>query len=91
MHKHGKKDQNHNAISDACRDIGATIIDTSALGGGAPDFIAGYRGTNYLFEVKRDRKAKLTDQQQKKHTAWNGAMYVVTEPHEAVTILLYNK
>jgi hypothetical protein len=88
MHKHGKKDTNHNAIAQSCRDIGATVLDMSSLGDGAPDFCAGYRGRNCLFEVKRDRKAKLTQDQRDFHLLWNGKIHTVTTGDEATDILL---
>lgn len=45
-------DLNQSEIVGALKDVGASIIDTSGVGNGFPDLIVGFRGANYLLEVK---------------------------------------
>lgn len=88
MHKHGKKDSNHNECMKAAKDIGASVFDTSSMGDGFPDFIAGFRKKNFLFEVKKP-KAKLTDNEYEFYRSWNGQYNIVTTPEEVRNKLLY--
>jgi hypothetical protein len=88
MHKHGKKDSNHNECMKAASEIGASVFDTSSMGDGFPDFVAGFRNKNFLFEVKRP-KAKPTDAEYKFYRNWNGQYNIVSVPGEVRKILLY--
>jgi hypothetical protein len=88
MKKYGKKDLNQNDIAKACAGIGCSILDTSSIGGGAMDFIAGRCGKNFLFEVKSSEKSKLTSPQIKLHQSWNGKIYVVWNAIQAMNIIL---
>jgi len=55
-----RTDGNQSDLIKELRKIGADVADTSRLGGGFPDLVVGYRGTNYLIEVK-DPKQKPSD------------------------------
>ncbi len=69
-------DANHREIVAALRLAGATVQDLSAVGCGCPDLLAGYRGQNFLLEVKDGEKApsmrKLTDAQAGFILLWRG-------------------
>ena len=48
-----RRDANHAAIVAALRQVGATVLDTSAIGvAGAPDAVIGFRGVAYFIEIK---------------------------------------
>lgn len=88
MRRRPRKDNNHDAIVHALRDIGCTVTSLAALGGGCPDLLVGYRGRNLLFEVKNgaappsDRK--LTDPEIRWHGIWRGQVAVVYSPEDAL-------
>ena len=76
MRKHARRDDNHRAIVDALRAVGASVLDAADLGGGAPDLVVGFRGHTYLLEAKDGRKPpsarNLTLAEAAFHRAWRG-------------------
>lgn len=75
-------DGNQAEIVELLREIpGCTVAVTSAVGNGFPDIVVGYRGFNFLFEIKDPTKPKsdqeLTDDQQRFHAAWKGQVHRV--------------
>ena len=70
-------DRNHPAIVQALRDVGASVIDTSDIGHGFPDLVVGFRGQNYLLEVKNLETAYgrkgLNPNQQRWSSEWAGS------------------
>lgn len=56
MRRAAKLDANHSKIVAALRQVGATVLDLSAVGGGCPDLLVGYRGHDLLMEVKDGEK-----------------------------------
>lgn len=87
-----KVDKNQSDIVKACRGIGAIVHSLAAVGKGMPDLLVGYRGKNFLFEIKDGEaepgKQKLTPDQVKWHSAWKGRVYVVKSVNEAIEILI---
>lgn len=81
-----RTDANQAAIVAALRDAGATVFCTNNVGDGFPDLVVGYRGRNYLLEVKSDR-GRLTPSQEKLHTTWQGTIQVVKTPQEALNVI----
>lgn len=88
MRRAAKVDGNHAAIVAAIRRTGASVQSLAAVGGGVPDLLVGYLGTNLLLEVKDGAKApskrRLTPDQVAWHSDWRGKVYVVTSPDEAL-------
>lgn len=87
-----RTDVNQSKIVSNLIAIGATVTDLSAVGGGCPDLLVGYRGVNYLFEIKRPKLkgqtgGKLNELQIKFHALWRGKAYVITTFKEAFEIL----
>lgn len=91
MRKAAKVDANHKAIMQVMRSIGASVQSLAATGKGCPDLLVGYKGINYLMEVKDGDKVlsaqKLTIDQQHWHSAWRGRVHVVKSEDEALKIL----
>jgi len=88
-----KVDANQPEIVAALRKAGCTVEHLHAVGAGCPDLLVGYRGHNYLVEVKDGAKPpsarKLTPDQVKWHGSWRGSVTVacnVSEAFEAVGI-----
>lgn len=86
-----KIDANQPEIVAALRDAGATVTPTHAAGAGFPDLAVGFRGQNYLIEVKDGAKPpsarKLTEDQEKWHSTWTGQVAVVKDIAEALAVL----
>lgn len=55
---------------------GVSVAITSDLGDGFPDIVVGYRGRNFMFEIKDPEqdlnKRKLNTKQLMFHKAWDG-------------------
>lgn len=72
MRRAAKVDSNHSEIVSEFRRLGASVIDLSRVGQGCPDLCVGIAKQTALVEVKRDAKAKFTDDQKDFMTYWNG-------------------
>jgi len=75
-------DKNQATLVKQLRDGGRTVITLQSVGNGCPDLLVGYKGVNYLLEVKDGSKPpskrKLTPDQISFRRDWNGKMSVVT-------------
>lgn len=84
-------DANQSSIVRALREIGASVQSLADLGKGVPDIAVGYRGKNFLFEIKDWKqppsKRKLTPDEKKWHETWNGQVHVVETFDEALKII----
>ena len=73
------------------RAIGATVQSLADLGKGVPDLLVGWRGKNWLMEVKDWKqppsKRRLTPDEKKWHQSWNGQVHVVETFDEALKII----
>ena len=76
-----RKDTNQSEIERAFRKMGCSFWDTSALGGGFPDGVAGLGGISLPIEIKDGSKVpskrKLTPAQIEFRDNWKGGMRVV--------------
>lgn len=86
-----KVDANQPEIVDALRSAGATVKPCHAVGEGFPDLAVGYRGVNYLIEVKDGSKPpsarKLTGPQESWHATWAGQVVIVKNVDEALAAI----
>lgn len=91
MRRIAKIDKNQLAIVRILREVGATVQTLATVGGGCPDLLVGFKGANYLMEIKDGEKIpsarKLTPDQVDWHGSWRGAVHVVTEPVQALKII----
>lgn len=89
MRRAGRTDANQREIVDALRKAGASVHVTSSLGGGFPDLVVGFRGKNYLMEIKRPKPGEplLTEDETAFLEAWEGQAYVVTSVRQALAML----
>ena len=83
---HHRADSNQEEIVDALRDIGASVLVLSQVGGGAPDLLVGFRGKEYLMEIKAP-KGKLRPGQKKFFDTWKGKSFIVRSVDEALELL----
>ena len=88
MRKRARVDDNQREIVNALRDIGASVLSLATIGGGCPDLVVGYRGTNYLLEVKDGGKSpskrKLTKDEENFINNWRGRVAVVYSIDDAI-------
>ena len=83
MRRAAKRDANEREIIQALRAAGATVVALNGIG--VPDLLVGYKGRNYLLEVKNpETHGKLTRRQQTLHDLWRGVFVVVETPREAL-------
>ena len=71
-----RADMNQAEIVQKLRDCGCSVQVLSQVGNGFPDLLVGFRGVNYLVEVK-DVGYDLSDKQRAWHALWNGQVTVV--------------
>lgn len=83
MRRDAKVDHNQNEIVSALRQIGASVYPLHFAGRGCPDLIVGFRGRNFLLEVKTER-GRLNTVQSDFHRSWRGQTAVVREAREAL-------
>jgi hypothetical protein len=82
----GPRDKNQKEITTALEKIGATVEDLGAVGDGCPDLLVGFRGGNYLIEVKMP-KGKLNKKQKNWHWRYNGTVAVAYTVKEALAVV----
>ena len=76
-----KVDANQPEITEALRKIGASVLILSDVGKGCPDILVGWRGVNYLMEIKDGDKVlskrRLTPDEDIFHNTWDGQVATV--------------
>ena len=84
-------DENQKRFVEHLRRYGATVQHLHEVGKGCPDILVGYRGINYLFEIKNPdmppSKQRLTEDEVKWHNSWQGRVYIVKDVDEAFRIM----
>lgn len=87
-----KADANQSRLVSQIRKIpGATVRHTHTVGDGFTDIVVGFRGLNYLFEIKDPDKPlsqrKLTDDEEQFFKEWTGQADVVETIDDVLKIL----
>lgn len=83
MRYRAKVDANQAEVVDALRRAGASVTSLAAIGKGCPDLLVGFRGRNYLFEVK-SAIGRLTPDQEAFALGWQGGYQIVRSVEEAL-------
>lgn len=88
-----RTDSNHAEIIKALRKIpNLSVFSTHEVGKGFPDIVIGYKGINYLIEIKDGKKPpsarKLTPDEVKFHQDWNGQIDTIKNFEELLQIIL---
>lgn len=87
----GRQDANQPDIVSGLLYMGATVQVLSAVGQGCPDLMIGWKGQNYLIEIKNPEKPKgdqrLTPDQIKWHGFWRGQKAVARTIEDAIAII----
>ena len=91
MRRAARVDANQTEIVSALRKVGATVQPLHAVGLGCPDLLVGYRGINYLIEVKDGdkppSKRKLTEDQIEWHKNWRGQKAIAENTNQALQVI----
>jgi hypothetical protein len=88
MRTAAKVDANQPDIVAGLRAIGASVLHLHELGQGAPDILVGFRGVNFLMEIKDGAKPlyaqRLTSFEEQFHDRWVGQLIVVRSLSDAL-------
>lgn len=91
MRRAAKVDANQTEIVKALRQVGASVQSLASTGKGCPDLLVGFRGVNWLLEIKDGQKVKSarkpTDDQVVWHESWRGRVYIVESVDQAISLL----
>lgn len=92
MRRAAKKDISQDEIVKRLRSCGVSVEPKMArIGQGVPDLLCGYRGHNFLLEVKTGgtpSARKLTADEVAWHDSWGGQVHVVSDWEEAMKVIL---
>lgn len=64
-----------------------SVAVTSNVGDGFGDIVVGVSDFNYMFEIKRNEKETLTDDEKKFHYSWPGQITIITSADEAINYI----
>lgn len=91
MRRAAKVDTNQAEIVEALRRAGASVFPTHTVGRGFVDLVCGFRGENYLIEIKDGSrppsKRKLTTDEREFHQTWRGSVHVVESVDQALQLI----
>ena len=91
MRTRAKVDANQPDIVAALRGVGASVLHIHQIGKGAPDIVVGFRGKNYLLEIKDGSLPPsargLTPDEEEFHAIWRGNVATVKNCDEALTVI----
>ena len=91
MRRAAKVDRNQSEIVHALRTAGATVQPLHTVGAGCPDLLVGFRGANFLIEVKDWKAApsdrKLNPTQVAWHDGWKGSVAKVETAEAALAVI----
>jgi len=91
MRARPRTDGNQSLVIDVLRAVGATVVSLAAVGAGLPDLLIGFRGKNFLVEVKDGERPpserRLTRDQVIFFGTWRGQRAVARNAREALCIV----
>ncbi len=84
-----RTDLNQQEIIDILRSKGCSVRDLSQLGKGCPDLLVGYKGRNYLVEIKNaaNRAPRLTPAEEEFIRGWKGQVAVITNIEDTIAVI----
>lgn len=91
MRLRARIDGNQNEIVAQLRELGCSVAITSQLGKGFPDLVVGFKGKNYLLEIKDPSKPlsqrKLTKDEIRFSYKWLGQYSVIETIDDFLALL----
>jgi hypothetical protein len=92
VRKFGRIDDNQKVIVKQLRNYGCSVLSIASIGNGAPDIIVGFKGNNYLFELKDSSKPKsaqkLTADEIAFAGSWRGQIHTANNLETILRIIL---
>lgn len=89
--RNARVDNNQADIVAVLREVGATVQPLHFVGRGCPDILVGFRGVNYLMEIKDGNKAlskrQLTPAEREFHATWGGQVAIVEDYEAALAVI----
>ena len=86
-----KIDGNQYDIVDALIAAGASVQTLANVGFGCPDLLIGYRGINFLIEIKdpaqAPNKRRFNSHQKTWHALWKGKAHLVETVDQALLVV----
>ena len=86
MRRASRVDANQPDIVDGLRAVGATVQHIHTIGKGCPDILAGFRGANYLLEIKPE-SGRVTADEALWHLTWNGQVTIARTLEQALAVI----
>ena len=86
MRRAARVDANQAEIVEALRQVGASVQLLHRVGGGCPDILVGYRGQNWLMEIKLPT-GRVRQGQREWHQQWRGHVAVVYSVGDALRVI----
>ena len=86
MRRAARVDANQPEIVKALRAAGASVQHLHTIGRGCPDLLVGFRGNNWLLEVK-DHNGTLTADERTWSAIWRGQVDVVRSADDALRLI----
>jgi hypothetical protein len=87
MRRAAKSDKNQPGIVKTLRQIpGLSVLDIHQLKN-CCDILVGFQGRNYLFEIKSDKKKKLTVGEKNFQDRWAGQIHTICSAKDILNIL----
>lgn len=84
-------DTNQKEIVEALRELGVSVQILSDVGKGCPDLVVGFRGRNYLLEIKDGKRPpsqqKLTEHEERFFDNWRGQVDIVKSVQQAIDFI----
>jgi hypothetical protein len=92
MRRAARIDGNQRIVVDAVRVIGASVQSLAGVGNGCLDLLVGYRGMNFIFELKDPNKPpshrRLTEAQVDWLANWKGQALPVLSANQMIREVL---
>lgn len=92
MRLRGRVDANQKEIVKEIRKTGISVFILSNVGKGFPDIICGFRGKNFLFEIKDSKKTcsqkVLTVAEKEFFESWKGQVHKIETTEEVLNIIM---
>jgi hypothetical protein len=85
-----RQDRNQDEIVRAFERLGASVQPIRAIKGGVPDLLVGFRGRNYLVEIKVPKEGRLSESQKEWREAWRGQMPFIIKTIADVILWMNN-
>lgn len=87
-----RTDANQKLLVNQLRKIpNVSVFTTHTIGKGFPDVVIGYKGFNYLIEIKDGEKSKsqkkLTEAEELFHFDWNGQVAICENLNDILSLL----